>query len=234
MKRLLALLALATGAAFATSLSASATAPPDCVPRDSIPPTQEVREYTYKKHASTKQGGVGAYFGFQGGSPSEGPYSSPQSGFDYGGSFRTVGVPFQIGSAWYIIVESSNVVVAGDPGDPGNVPPDECFPPPTEPPSTEPPVTEPPGTEPPVTEPPVTEPPATEPPDTTAPTEPIDPGPVVVAREPSPTPPAAVPAPQATPAGELPATGGEMWLALVAAIALASGLTVRYLARRPS
>jgi LPXTG-motif cell wall-anchored protein len=103
-------------------------------------------------------------------------------------------------------------------------------PPTTVPPTTEPPTTLPPETttpettEPPTTEPPTTEPPTTDPPivETSAPPVPSEP-----------TEPPTTPTPDGEPSTPtLPSTGGETWIAILAAAFLASGLGITGLARR--
>src|SRR5690606_22060633 len=98
------------------------TVPIDCEAREPVP---ETFSYYYRKHAWSEQGGVGVEFGFQGGSPSEGPYDEPQTSFEYQNLTIEVDVPFKIAGGWYIVVEE--VVPNGD-GVPGNVPGPECFP----------------------------------------------------------------------------------------------------------
>lgn len=241
MKKVLAILTLAVaGVALGTvclaGLAVAESPPLDCEAREPVP---ETYSWFYKKHASDKNGKVGAYYGFQGGVPSEGPYTEPQAGFTYGGEWRTVGVPFKIGNDYYIIVEHK--VGNGD-GQPGNVPPDECFPPETtEPPTTEPPVTEPPSTEPPATTPPVTDPPSTDPPVTTEPVVTDPPATSPPTTEPTvsvgtaPVPPTAPPpSPPQAPVTELPATGSETTLALLAGLLTLAGGGAVVAARRRS
>jgi len=111
---------------------------------------------------------------------------------------------------------------------PTTQPPETTVPPTTEPPvTTQPPVTTIPETTVATTVPPTTAPPSTEPPSSSTSVPPVTAPPPSVPPTTPGTPPVVVPV------TELPATGGELHLAALAAAFLAAGTGITALARRP-